>query len=228
MYSGFGRTAAGAALACVCALFGAAGEAAAQSSGDYDCSDFSNQAAAQSFYISAGGPASDPHALDGDRDGVACETLPCPCASSSPIRPVVGPTPPPPAGSPTKLSGRVINVVDGDTIDVRLNRGKVDRVRLLGIDTPEVYNGPECGGSIASAEMRRLALNRRVKLTTDPTQDRRDRYGRLLAYVRRAGGGSIQAGMLRTGWAQVYVYDSSAPFQRLTEFRPIEDAAGTS
>lgn len=44
--------------------------------GDKDCSDFKTHAEAQQFFISQGGPASDPHRLDNDKDGIACETLP--------------------------------------------------------------------------------------------------------------------------------------------------------
>jgi len=44
--------------------------------GDYDCSHFSTQKEAQNFFESKGGPKSDVHNLDRDRDGVACETLP--------------------------------------------------------------------------------------------------------------------------------------------------------
>ena len=43
---------------------------------DRDCGDFSTHAQAQAFYKSEGGPYSDPHDLDRDRDGSACETLP--------------------------------------------------------------------------------------------------------------------------------------------------------
>lgn len=43
---------------------------------DYDCSDFSTQKEAQAFFESKGGPSSDPHKLDRDKDGIACETLP--------------------------------------------------------------------------------------------------------------------------------------------------------
>jgi len=43
---------------------------------DRDCADFATQAEAQAFFIAAGGPERDPHRLDGDNDGVACETLP--------------------------------------------------------------------------------------------------------------------------------------------------------
>jgi len=43
---------------------------------DYDCPDFSTQKEAQAFFESNGGPSSDPHRLDQDKDGIACETLP--------------------------------------------------------------------------------------------------------------------------------------------------------
>lgn len=46
------------------------------SGGDKDCPDFATQAEAQSFFLSNGGPASDPHRLDADNDGVACENNP--------------------------------------------------------------------------------------------------------------------------------------------------------
>ena len=41
---------------------------------DRDCSDFSNQAAAQQFFLNNGGPSQDPHRLDDDGDGLACES----------------------------------------------------------------------------------------------------------------------------------------------------------
>ena len=43
---------------------------------DYDCSDFSTQKEAQKFFKKNGGPQKDPHGLDGDGDGRACESLP--------------------------------------------------------------------------------------------------------------------------------------------------------
>jgi Excalibur calcium-binding domain/Thrombospondin type 3 repeat len=54
-----------------------------------NCSDFSTQAGAQTYFLSLGGPASDPEGLDGDNDGIACESLPCPCNySTTPLPPV--------------------------------------------------------------------------------------------------------------------------------------------
>jgi|GEM_PF-893212 len=46
---------------------------------DRDCSDFATQRAAQIFFLKHGGPRHDPHRLDGDHDGIACEDNPCPC-----------------------------------------------------------------------------------------------------------------------------------------------------
>jgi len=43
-------------------------------SGDYDCPDFATQAEAQRFFIENGGPNEDPHGLDRDGDGIACES----------------------------------------------------------------------------------------------------------------------------------------------------------
>jgi Excalibur calcium-binding domain len=46
---------------------------------DKDCKDFRTQRAAQIFFLKHGGPRRDPHRLDGDDDGIACEDNPCPC-----------------------------------------------------------------------------------------------------------------------------------------------------
>ena len=111
------------------------------------------------------------------------------------------------------LSGHVTRVVDGDTIKVR-SRGFEDTVRLIGIDTPETRDPSEpvqCFGPEASARARRLLPpGRSVRLVTDDTQDTRDRYGRLLAYVYTPGTsgptGSVNHQMVRGGYARVYVY----------------------
>ena len=97
---------------------------------------------------------------------------------------------------------RVVRVVDGDTIVVRLD-GREERVRYIGVDTPETVkpNSPvECFGKAASKENRRLVDGREVTLTFDVEQ--RDRYGRLLAYVRRRGDGLfVNAELVRRGYA---------------------------
>jgi micrococcal nuclease len=116
--------------------------------------------------------------------------------------------------------GRVVRVVDGDTIKVRV-AGRRETVRLIGIDTPESVRPAtpvECGAKAAARSLRRLALTpdgrgRGVRLVLDPTQDVRDRYGRLLAYVEVAGGRDLGHAQVTEGWARVYVY-GGVPFVR--------------
>jgi micrococcal nuclease len=74
-------------------------------------------------------------------------------------------------------------------------------VRLIGVDTPEVYGQAECYGHEASAFVERLLpLGSRVsyRLGVDP----RDRYGRALAYVYLEDGRLLNVVLLRRGYAQ--------------------------
>jgi micrococcal nuclease len=85
------------------------------------------------------------------------------------------------------VTGRVVRVVDGDTIHVQAG-GRREKVRYIGVDTPEsVKPGSpvECFAKRASQANERLVSGARVRLVTDVEE--RDRYGRLLAYVYRAG-----------------------------------------
>jgi len=110
--------------------------------------------------------------------------------------------------------GTVTHIVDGDTLDVRLMSGKTERIRLIGIDTPE---RGDCYFSQATVRARQLAMSKRVVLRGDPTQDTRDRYGRLLAYVWLPGGKDLGYQLIAGGFAKVYVYRD--PFQRLSAYR---------
>ena len=77
----------------------------------------------------------------------------------------------------------VTRVVDGDTIEVRIG-DRVEDVRLIGVDTPETVKPGtpvECFGPQASRFARRVLEGRRVRLVFGA--ERRDAYGRLLAYV---------------------------------------------
>lgn len=80
-------------------------------------------------------------------------------------------------------TAEVERVVDGDTIEVDLD-GATEDVRYIGIDTPESVipgEAPECFGKAASRANERLVGGETVRLVFD--EERRDRYGRLLAYV---------------------------------------------
>jgi micrococcal nuclease len=104
----------------------------------------------------------------------------------------------------------VVRPVDGDTLVARA-AGRTFYVRLLGIDTPETHRPGtpvECGGPQASANMNAIAPpGAQIRLETDPSQDRVDRYGRLLAYVWLADGTLAETAQLESGWATTYVYE---------------------
>jgi micrococcal nuclease len=114
----------------------------------------------------------------------------------------------------------ITNVVDGDTVDASLADGRIVRVRVIGIDTPEVG---ECGFDEASAYMQQLALGQHVSLIGDPTQGEIDRYGRSLFYLDRDDGADLGEEMVRAGWAPVYVFDQ--PFERLASYRDAAEEA---
>jgi micrococcal nuclease len=100
----------------------------------------------------------------------------------------------------------VISVVDGDTLHVRRNDRDVT-IRLIGIDTPEVdwYGGDaECYGARAGRFARGLLYGERVRLELD--QERRDQYGRTLAYLYLDDGRMVNVILVRRGFARVTIY----------------------
>ena len=133
----------------------------------------------------------------------------------------------PPTGA-ALLDARVERVVDGDTLVARAG-GERFRVRLLGIDSPESVrpDAPvECFGPEAARRAEALLPpGTRVRLETDPTQDRVDDFGRLLAYVvPQAGGEPVNQRLVREGFAEVFVY-RGREFRRLPAFAAAERAA---
>ncbi len=102
----------------------------------------------------------------------------------------------------------VLDVVDGDTVEVAYRGG--ESVRVIGIDTPETVHPSvpdECGGAAASAAAQRLLDGERVALVFDRSQGRRDAYGRLLAYIQVPGSGDFGRAMIKRGLAAEYTYD---------------------
>jgi micrococcal nuclease len=87
------------------------------------------------------------------------------------------------ADAPKALVGRVVSIVDGDTIKVRIGDRTVT-VRYIGMNAPELHHptkGEEPGGREATEANRKLVEGQTVRLELDVQE--RDRYGRLLAYV---------------------------------------------
>lgn len=115
----------------------------------------------------------------------------------------------------------IIDVVDGDTVDIRFENGTIDTVRLLGVDTPEVYGtvspdefegvpdteaGREClrdWGSEASGFARESLDGQEVTLRFDEQSDRRGTFDRLLAYVV-VDGENFNYRLVADGYARVY------------------------
>ncbi len=99
---------------------------------------------------------------------------------------------------------RVVAVVDGDTLDVEW-AGRRERVRLLGVDTPETADPDRpvgCYGPEAAAFTHQRLFGRTVRLRFD--RERRDRFGRLLAYVD-VDGRRFNDELLAGGYARLLV-----------------------
>ena len=114
-----------------------------------------------------------------------------------------------PDGAISGAAATVVEVVDGDTVVVELV-GRTERVRLIGIDTPETIGGflpAECYGEEATAFTRSLVPEgTEVRLTRDA--EARDRYDRLLAYVHRAGDGLfVNLEIAANGYAEALVIE---------------------
>ena len=120
-----------------------------------------------------------------------------------------------------------MRVVDGDTIRVGLPSGE-EAVRYIGIDTPEsVKPGApvECFAKRASAYNERLVAGERVRLVYDV--ERRDRFGRLLAYVYRARDGLfVNAELVRRGYATAVTFPPNVAHER--DFRRLARRARMS
>ena len=125
--------------------------------------------------------------------------------------------------APVKRSAPVLvrAVIDGDTIDV----ATVGRVRLLGIDAPEMGRGAETNapfGREARDRLAALVLHHWVRLEQDGTE--LDVYARHLAYVVREDGLFVNALLVRDGLARV---SARTPLRRLDELTSAERDART-
>ncbi|GGG17607.1 stalk domain-containing protein [Paenibacillus abyssi] len=96
--------------------------------------------------------------------------------------------------------GKVVYIVDGDTLDVKLNSGETIRVRLIGVNTPESTKKVEVGGKEAAAYTKKRLSGKTVFITQDKTNDP---YGRTLAYVHLANGEFFNATLVSEGYARV-------------------------
>jgi micrococcal nuclease len=119
----------------------------------------------------------------------------------------------------------VTRVVDGDTVEVSLGGGTED-VRYIGIDTPEsvIPDQPaECFGERAGRLNERLVDGEEVRLVFDV--ERRDQYGRLLAYVY-VGDELVNAELVKRGFARTLTIPPNTEHAEL--FARLAQAAGNA
>ena len=108
---------------------------------------------------------------------------------------------------------RVVAVLDGDTLDVAW-AGRRERVRLLGVDTPETVDPDRpvgCYGPEAAAFTHQRLQGRTIRLQFD--RERRDRFGRLLAYVD-VDGHRFNDELLAGGYARLLVIPPNGKYAR--------------
>jgi micrococcal nuclease len=118
----------------------------------------------------------------------------------------------------------VVNIVDGDTIDIAVPDGKYDntRIRLLGVDTPEtknpkvneMYYGPEASEYAAT-----ITLGKNVTVIIDHVSDARDKYNRLLAYVQLGDGTILNELLIANGFGYA---DLRFQHSRLSEYTALQ------
>ena len=119
----------------------------------------------------------------------------------------------------------IVNVVDGDTIQVS-KECKPVTVRMIGINTPETVDprrAVECFGKEASNRAKELLTNTDVRIETDSSQDTYDKYGRLLGYVIMQDGTNFNKKMVEDGYAYEYTYNT--PYRYQKEFKDAEKLA---
>ena len=114
---------------------------------------------------------------------------------------------------------KVVNVVDGDTLDIPVPDGEYEntRIRLIGVDTPETKN-PNVEqmyyGSEASDYVRQTALDKRVRVIIDSVSTARDKYGRLLAYLQFEDGNTLNEMIIENGFGYADLRFAHSKFEK--------------
>jgi len=121
--------------------------------------------------------------------------------------------------SKDKKAYQVTKVFDGDTFEAEIN-GKKEKIRMLGIDTPEKWDSDKFDrdtersgrdketlrklGELASDFTTRMIGGKKVTLIPDSKSDDKDKYGRLLRYVYLEDGTFVNLKIIEDGYANAY------------------------
>lgn len=122
----------------------------------------------------------------------------------------------------------VKKVIDGDTIEIE-RYGKAEKVRMIGIDTPETLDPRkpvQCFGKEASDKSKDLLSGGRVRLEFDPIVGEKDKYNRLLAYVW-SDNELVNLKLIKEGYANEYTYRSQS-YKYQNEFKNAQTVAKES
>lgn len=142
----------------------------------------------------------------------------------------------------TSWTVTVIDVIDGDTMDVRMPDGSTERIRLLGVDTPETGAGntdpdewegiPDTDdgrswlaswGDEAKAYAESRLGGKEIYIETDSQSDRRESYGRLLVYASQSESSSksFNLRLIENGYARMY----DTQFEQRSQYQSAEETA---
>jgi len=119
---------------------------------------------------------------------------------------------------------KVVRIVDGDTIIL----DSKEKVRLIGVDTPETVHpskAVQCFGSEAKTFLRSMLEGKTIRLSLDPRyakQNHKDKYGRTLGYVYLDDGRLLNVEIIRLGYGRAY---TRFPFQYAAQFVDVEKTA---
>jgi micrococcal nuclease len=115
---------------------------------------------------------------------------------------------------------KVIGVNDGDTITI-LWGGKKEKIRLIGIDAPELQQSP--WGLRAKRYLSQLVSASQWTVSTEFDVEKRDVHGRLLSYVWTSDKRMINVQMLREGYAMLYTFPPNIRY--VDEFKKAQEEA---
>ncbi len=102
-------------------------------------------------------------------------------------------------------------VNDGDTVGAVIG-GRFEKIRLIGIDAPEM--GQEPWGEMAKKRLQEMISSSSRKVRIEYDAEKRDKYGRLLAYLRLADGRMVNREMVREGWAVLFTFPPDVKYAK--------------
>ena len=106
-------------------------------------------------------------------------------------------------------SANVIRINDGDTVTAIVNNRK-EKIRLLGIDAPELGQKP--WGKRAEAYLEKLVDSSSWKVVIEYDVEKRDRFDRLLVYLWMQDGRMVNEAMVRDGYALLYTFPPNVKY----------------